>query len=135
MSKNKQPWTQEELGVWKKKKEELNAIYVEASEHQLKEWVKGNSIHNDKSRIVEVVNDAGEAIEYYVLEGPECCPDFSCCFGNGFALEERRRFVDFIKNGNNEAKQHMLAGALNDLVITRTNERVHLTGQTIDLVH
>ena len=135
MSKNKQPWTQEELGVWKKKKEELNAIYKEASEHQLEEWVKGNSIHNDKSCIVEVVNDAGEAIEYYVLEGPECCPDFSCCTGNGFSLEERKRFVDFIKNGNNEAKQHMLAGALNDLVITHTNERVHLAGQTIDLAH
>lgn len=53
--------------------------------------------------------------------------------GNGFSLEERKRFVDFIKNGNSEAKQHMLAGALNDLVITHTNERAHLAGQTIDL--
>lgn len=60
------------------KKEEVNAIYKQASDHQLEEWVKGNSIHNDKSRIVEVVGDAGEAIEYYVSEGPECCPDFCC---------------------------------------------------------
>ena len=124
MSKNKQPWTQEELGVWKKKKEELNAIYKEASEHQLEEWVKGNSIHNDKSRIVEVVNDAGEAIEYYVVEGPECCPDFSCCTGVIWPLSERQAFVEAHKKGDTKKVREMLTSSLSNHIVKRVPSAV-----------
>lgn len=54
---------------------------------QLNEWVKGNPVHND--------------------ERDECCPDFSCCMGNGYITEVsvRKEFAEAYKTGN-DAKVH-----------------------------
>jgi hypothetical protein len=45
-------------------------------EKQLKEWLKGNSIHDS-------INN-------------RCCPDFSCCYGKDFLAKKRvrKRFAE-----------------------------------------
>ncbi len=45
--------------------------YIGRSNHQLTEWVKGNSVHNDADN--------------------ECCPDFSCCQPRFLADKETRK--------------------------------------------
>ena len=53
--------------------------YQEAREEQLKKWVEGESTHNDLPLIVEHLDETGSVTDVRVFEGPECCPDFSCC--------------------------------------------------------
>jgi len=58
-------------------------------EEQLKLWVKGKPIHNDK--------------------WDECCPDFSCCQPHLLAPEhERKTFLEAHRKGDDKTKVSML---------------------------
>ena len=57
-------------------------------EEQLREWVKGNPVHND--------------------ERDECCPDFSCCTGKIAPREVRERFAKAWLSGEEEVVAEML---------------------------
>ncbi|MGG8495942.1 hypothetical protein ACQY1Q_05975 [Tenacibaculum sp. TC6] len=60
--------------------------YKKRVKHQLIEWVKGNSIHNEKDN--------------------ECCPDFSCCKPNLLQPEEiRKTFYTLSELGDKEMKE------------------------------
>jgi hypothetical protein len=58
------------------------------SDEQLKEWVKGNPLHNH--------------------DRDECCPDFSCCNGKISSESERRRFAKAVADGDEPLKMEML---------------------------
>lgn len=73
-------------------------------EEQLKEWVKGNPIHNK--------------------ERDECCPDFSCCTGKIAPVEERRRFVRAFQENNQEVIMDMLGMFLTRLLSCSTGKEV-----------
>lgn len=127
----KKEWTQEELKEWEKRQREVNAQYIQAANTQLKEWVKGNSTHNQIDRINSVLDENGNVVGYFQTEGGECCPDFSCCGGNGWPLEKRQKFLDLHNSGNIDARDTLLIGALSDLVST-TDEKVYIAGQLPD---
>lgn len=57
----------------------INDAYDEGYEEQLKQWLIGNSIHNDKPKIIICADENGNVIDHQLLECGECCPDFSCC--------------------------------------------------------
>ena len=66
-------------------------------DEQLEKWVAGNPIHNNTREF------GGR-----VLQGGECCPDFSCCHAQLLApLEEREKFRD-----NPKARPQMLMNFL-----------------------
>jgi hypothetical protein len=65
-------------------------------EEQLKEWVKGNSIH---------------------MTNPDmCCPDFSCCEPELLASKEERKIYS---SGNDEVRMNMLLIFLEALLIKK----------------
>jgi len=65
-------------------------------DEQLKEWVKGNSLH---------------------MTDPEmCCPDFSCCESDLLASEEERNIY---LSGNDEIRINMLMMFLEALLIKK----------------
>ena len=105
---NKDVLSEEELDKLKKHQEEYNVQYHKAANEQLEEWIKGNSIHNKFDRIMAVVNDDGDIVSFYKLEGGECCPDFSCCQKDGWPIEKRKKFYELYKNGNVAACEAML---------------------------
>lgn len=56
---------------------------------QLEKWLNGNPVHD--------------------READQCCPDFSCCSGNGMApKEQRERFVKAIKENDERTRMEML---------------------------
>lgn len=58
-------------------------------EEQLKEWVEGNSIHNEENDV--------------------CCPDFSCCEPKLLASRaEREAFAKAYKEGDERTVDNML---------------------------
>lgn len=124
--------SQEELDNWAKKQEEVNAEYRKACIAQLEEWVKGNSTHNPISPIITVLDSDNKIVRYYQSNGDECCPDFSCCGGNGWSIEKRQHFLEFYKNNNNEACHDMLMGALSDLTNSMSNVKIHIASQIPD---
>jgi len=64
-------------------------------DEQLREWAKGNSIHNDLRE--------------------ECCPDFSCCNKKmNTPLEVRQKFVE----ANESTRMEMLRMFLGQAVAT-----------------
>jgi len=80
---------------------------------QLREWLKGNSIHN--------------------VESDECCPDFSCCGGDLAPLEARQRFAKAVEEGDDKTKLAMLGGFLSGMIAKHFNEKkVHITGDTTE---
>ena len=74
---------------------------------QLERWVKGESVHN-KTR-------------------DECCPDFSCCEGNGWTLERRQEFAKAFIDEDHVKTQMMLIGAFSDIV-EDLPKKVHIAG-------
>jgi hypothetical protein len=72
------------------------------SDEQLKEWVKGNSIHNP--------------------DRDECCPDFSCCDPELLAPEdERKRFAE----GNDELRMQMCMIFLQRIIVKENPEKAN----------
>lgn len=85
--------------------------YEESVEVQLREWVKGNSIHN--------------------TVGNECCPDFSCCHPELLMSEEVRiKFADAHKRKDNLAKSAILGMAVSSLISKiKDGPKVHIAGE------
>jgi hypothetical protein len=72
--------------------------YKQSHDHQLNEWVKGISIHNNDASI-KIVDDNDNVIRTVEIKGGECCPDFSCCKPQlGWSLELRQKFMDSDEN-------------------------------------
>lgn len=100
--------------------------YKERANHQLNEWVKGNSIHNDVDN--------------------ECCPDFSCCNNEiDTPIEIRETFRDVSRKADveefnpnyhpfDDAKMAMLMNFLGGLVsILDTDKKVYIAGEDVRL--
>lgn len=64
--------------------------YKVRSYKQLYEWVNGNPIHNDIDK--------------------ECCPDFSCCIGGGFAypFNDYKNRVSYRDNFRKEKRKTII---------------------------
>ena len=77
------------------------------NDEQLREWVNGNSIHNEELR--------------------ECCPDFSCCKPELLApLEEREHFAEQHAKGDDSMLFLFLGRALNAVA---PDKDVYLAGR------
>jgi hypothetical protein len=64
-------------------------------EQQLEQWLKGNSVHNERMLGKNKIS--------------ECCPDFSCCIPELLApVEVRQIFVNAVKKGDDKMKDRML---------------------------
>ena len=97
--------------------------YKERANHQLDEWVKGNSIHNDVDN--------------------ECCPDFSCCtLSINTPIEIREAFKAVCKKADEEgfnpehhphydAKMAMLMGFLGNGMAEWTDKKVYIAGEEL----
>jgi len=94
----------------------------ERSDFQLKEWVKGNSIHND-------IDD-------------ECCPDFSCCDSKLLASENERKLFKSLKERSKiedekgkqcyETMMGMLMGFLGNMIAScNLDKKVYITDGNI----
>ena len=77
-------------------------------EEQMREWVKGNPIHNE--------------------EFDECCPDFSCCTGRISPVEVRERFLKAWEDKDQDTIYEMLGMFLVDMVQNETDCEVELAG-------
>lgn len=76
---------------------------------QVKEWVKGNPLHN-------TIRD-------------ECCPDFSCCNGGNIMPKEvREKFMDAYKN-NDEKLMWDIMGTGLGMLLLNTDIKVYVAGQ------
>lgn len=75
---------------------------------QVREWVKGNPIHND--------------------EFDECCPDFSCCTGRIAPKKVRERFLKAWEDQDTDTMYEMLGMFLVDMVQKETGQEVELAG-------
>ena len=71
---------------------------------QLKEWVEGNSIHNDAR--------------------DECCPDFSCCEPELLADRQTR---ETFANANDETRHEMLLMFLGGYI---NSDKVYVSGSS-----
>ena len=92
--------------------------YQERVSHQVEEWAKGNSIHNNVDN--------------------ECCPDFSCCNPNSKQPEEiRETFLAVYRKSEKEdmesentpwmdKRMSMLGSFLNGAIATVTDKKVHI---------
>lgn len=127
-------WTQAELDEWAARREVVNAQYRAVSDRQIKEWVKGNSIHNSLSAICAVVDCDEKIVGYIQTDGPECCPDFSCCGVEGWPIEQRQKFAELRHSGNEAATHEMLMGSLSSLV-AKTDEKIYIAGQAQETIH
>lgn len=130
-------WTPEELAIWADKRKKANVDYQAACNIQLDEWVKGNSVHNNISPISGVVDSDNNIVGYFQCEGGECCPDFSCCSGDGWPIDKRKKFVELHRMGNEEACHAMLFGSLSALVneIPLETDKVYIAGQIGEITH
>ena len=99
--------------------------YKERINHQLKEWVKGNSIHN-------------------TIDG-ECCPDFSCCKPELLQQKEiRETFKEVFEKADKEefnpdyhpyddTKMGMLMNFMGNMLCNEYPEKkVHITDGNIN---
>ncbi len=127
-------WTSKELNICAEKQKIVNAEYRTAVNHQLEEWVKGNSIHNTLSPINAIVDDDDKIVGYIQCEGGECCPDFSCCMGVGWPIEQRQKFLEFYYNGNESACHAMLMGSLTGLT-SGAVQGVYIAAQIPEKIH
>jgi hypothetical protein len=73
--------------------DEQKKLYQEKRDEQLREWVKGNPIHND----------AG-------VDGGECCPDFSCCSPELLAPRKVREAFAAARAAGDQAKLNRMLG-------------------------
>lgn len=80
-------------------------------EEQLKLWLRGKSVHNQKEN--------------------ECCPDFSCCVPECEAsLEEKLDFCNAWLKGNHDIISGMMMMFLSGMIIARGLDKdgVHVPG-------
>ncbi len=106
-----------------KEKVMIMNTYKKRCTHQLNEWVKDESIHNNVDN--------------------ECCPDFSCCTPDIItSLEIREAFRDVHKKAQAEefnpdyhphydAEMAMLMGFMGGLVNKNTDKKVYIAGEEI----
>jgi hypothetical protein len=90
--------------------EQRKKQYQDKANEQLREWVKGNPIHNPYTPIAE-------------MEGGECCPDFSCCNGDLAPLEVREAFKKAHDEGDVATVHKMLADFM-DAMLEKNGHRV-----------
>lgn len=85
-----------------------NMTDEESVRFQLKEWVKGNSLHNK-------VRD-------------ECCPDFSCCGSKPLDKNVRERFEKAYLEGDDETVNNMLMMCLGGMLDNMGMDDVYIAG-------
>ena len=84
--------------------------YKAGVDHQIEQWLLGNSIHNNWHDNEEF---------------NECCPDFSCCGGQLWPENLRHKFV----NSDQETRQQMLMMSLGSTLATATSRDIYISGQ------
>ena len=112
-------YTEQEFAELKEKQAKQNALYKEANAEQIKKWLSGVSEHNTVDRISSVVDKDGVEVDFYILPGGECCPDFSCCTGVIWPLSERQAFVEAHKKGDTKKVREMLTSSLSNHIVKR----------------
>ena len=88
------------------------------SEEQVDLWVEGKPIHNH----IKEITVGGKKI---LLDGGECCPDFSCCQPKLLAPKEVRVLF---KNGSEQVRYRLLMEFLGKMIATIPNKKVHIAG-------
>ena len=79
-------------------------------DEQLELWLEGNPVHNE--------------------DRDECCPDFSCCRGDGYiaSREVREIFVAAFRSGNTRVTDRLLMQFLSDAAAALTDKKVYVVG-------
>ena len=117
-------YTEQEFAELKEKQAKQNTLYKEANAEQIKKWLSGVSEHNTVDRISSVVDKDGVEVDFYILTGGECCPDFSCCTGVIWPLSERQAFVEAHKKGDTKKVREMLTSSLSNHIVKRVPSAV-----------